>query len=83
MWPADMSKRDTSLAMCQDRLNNTDDEATGGKEGAVRSHLVLKAHTWQVTLPPPSSHLSARHATGRRWAGGSKVFVFPSGATKR
>lgn len=58
MWPADMSKSDISLAVCQDKFNNKDDEATEGKEGAVRIHLILKAHTWQVILPPPSSPTS-------------------------
>lgn len=83
MWPADMSKSDISLAVCQTKFNNKDDEATEGKEGAVRIHLILKAHTWQVILPPPSSHLDACHATRRCLAGDSKVFIFPSGTTER
>lgn len=83
MWPADKSKRDISLAVCQDKLNSKDDEATGGKEGAVRIHLILKVHTWQVILPPPSSHLNGCHATRRCLAGDSKVFIFPSDTTNR
>lgn len=59
MWPADVSKRDVSLAVCQDKLNYKDDEAPGGKERAMRIHLILKAHIWQITIPPPSSHLNA------------------------
>lgn len=83
MWPADMSKRDISLAVCQDKLNNKDDDATGGREGAVRIHLILKAHPWQVILPAPSSHLNACHATRRCLAGDRRVFIFPSGTRKR
>lgn len=81
-WPAAVSKSNISLAVCQDKLNNKDDQTTGGKEGAMRSHLILKAHTWQVTFPPPPSHFNACHATRRCLAGDSKVFIFPSGITK-
>lgn len=85
-WLSDVSERDTSLAVCQHKLYYTDDEAAGGKEAAVRIHLILKAHTWQATLPPPPSHLNAWHAARRCLAGDSKVFIFPStlcGTTKR
>lgn len=58
-WPADVSKRDISLAVCQDKLSNKVDEATGGKEGAMRIHLILKACIWQVIFPLPPSHLNA------------------------
>lgn len=77
MWPADRSKRDISLAVCRDKLDNNNDGATGGQEGAVEIHLILKAHTWQAIPPPPSSHLSACHATRRSLAGDSKSFRFP------
>lgn len=30
-WPADVSKRDVSLAVYQDKLNRKDDEAPGGR----------------------------------------------------
>lgn len=38
-WPADVSKRDVSLALCQDKLQDQDEEATVGKEGAMSMHL--------------------------------------------
>ena len=58
-WPADVSKRDISLAVCQDKLNNKVHKATGGKEGAMRINLILQAPIWQVIFPLPPSHLNA------------------------
>lgn len=64
-WSADVSKRDVSLALCQDKLNNQDDKAARGKEGTVRIRSILKAHMWQVIFPPPPSHLNTCHAIRR------------------
>lgn len=47
-WPADVSKRDVSLALCQDKLHDQDEEATVGKERAMSMHLVLTTHIWHV-----------------------------------
>lgn len=60
--------------MWQDRLNNTDDEATGGKGGAVRSHSILQG-TELASYPSTPFLLPPPCLSTRRWAGHSKVFI--------
>lgn len=43
----------------------------------MRIHWLLKALTWQVTFPPPPSHLNACHAPRRCLAGDSELCIFP------
>lgn len=50
-WPADVSKRDVSLALCQDKLQDQDEDATVGKGMHLSSRHIFGRLSFHL-LPP-------------------------------